>query len=223
MYKKILVIAPHPDDDILGCGGIIKKYSQAGHNVYVLIVTRGASRFYSEEKIENVRTETLQAHTILGVKETIFLDFPAPDLDLVSNADISQEIAKNIQLREIDTLYLPHGGDIHHDHKVVFNAGLVAARPIRNQSIKRIFSYETLSETEWAAPFNCDKFIPTYYINISDVFAFKLKAMRCFKSQLREFPNSRSLKSIESLANYRGSTVGFSHAEAFMTIRVIEQ
>jgi len=223
MGKRILVIAPHPDDDVLGCGGIMKKYSQAGHKVYVLISTRGASRFYSEEKIENVRTETLRAHTILGVTDTIFLDFPAPDLDMVSQADISQKIARNIQSLEIDTLYLPHGGDIHHDHKIVFNAGLVASRPIKGQSVKRIFSYETLSETEWAAPFSCDNFIPTNFINISDVFAFKLRAMECFKSQLREFPSSRSLKSIEALSNYRGSTVGFDHAEAFMTIRIIDK
>ena len=88
--------------------------------------------------------------------------------------------------------------------------------------MKRIFSYETLSETEWSAPFSDDAFIPTYFVNISDVFAIKLEAMKCFKSQLKKFPNSRSLKSVEALANYRGSTVGYSHAEAFMTIRIID-
>ena len=222
MSKRILVVAPHPDDEVLGCGGILKKYSDAGNKTFVLVVTRGTPKLYSDEKVKNVRQEARHSHTILGVTETIFLDFHAPYLDLVSHSDIAREISKNIIFYKIDTLFLPHGGDIHHDHKIVFNAGLVAARPIENQLIRRIFTYETLSETEWAAPRSDDAFIPTHYVNISDSFTSKIEAMRCFTSQLRDFPNSRSIKSIEALANMRGSTVGFTHAEAFMTIRVIE-
>lgn len=222
MKNQILIIAPHPDDDVLGCGGIIKKYTDAGHQVYVLVITRGTPKFYSEEKIKNVRDEALKAHSILGVAETIFLDFHAPYLDIVSKADISFEISRIIELFKIDSLYLPHFGDIHHDHKAVFHAGLVAARPTKGQTVKRIYSYETLSETEWAVPSGFEMFTPTCFINISDAFSFKLEAIKCFRSQLRNFPNSRSLKSIEALANLRGSTVGFHHAEAFMTIRIIE-
>jgi LmbE family N-acetylglucosaminyl deacetylase len=99
---------------------------------------------------------------------------------------------------------------------------LVATRPLKNSTIKKIYSYETLSETEWAAPFSDDAFVPDFFVNISGVFDAKLKAMKCYKSQLREFPNPRSLKSIEALANLRGSTVGFTHAEAFMIVRIIE-
>jgi LmbE family N-acetylglucosaminyl deacetylase len=223
MNNNVLIIAPHPDDEILGCGGIIKKLTSKGDKVSILVVTRGKKELYSDAKIDNVRQEAKNAHKILGVYETHFLDFPAPDLDLVSLAELSVALARVIKEFEIDTIFLPHHGDIHHDHRAVFKAGLVAARPVKDQSVKRIFLYETLSETEWSAPFGYDTFIPTYFVNISDVFAFKLEAMKCFKSQLREFPNSRSLKSIEALANYRGSTVGFSHAEAFMTIRVIEE
>jgi LmbE family N-acetylglucosaminyl deacetylase len=169
-----------------------------------------------------VRQEALRAHKLLGVTETRFLDFPAPDLDLISIAEISTAIHKVLKEFEINTIYLPHRGDIHNDHKVVFNAGLVASRPTINSTIKNIFTYETLSETEWAAPFGDDAFIPTRFINITNEFAAKLEAMKCFKSQLREFPNSRSIKSIEALANFRGSTVGVSFAEAFMTIRIVE-
>jgi N-acetylglucosamine malate deacetylase 1 len=222
MNNTILVIAPHPDDEVLGCGGIIKKLTLKNRNVFVLVVTRGKTGMYTEEKIVSVRKEALSAHHILGVKETRFLDFNAPELDLISISELGSAIFNVISEFRPDTIYLPHKGDIHHDHKAVFDAGLVAARPIKNCSVKRIYSYETLSETEWANPGGYDAFIPTTFVNVSAEFEAKLDAMRCFKSQLRDFPNSRSLKSIEALANYRGSTVGFTHAEAFMTIRLIE-
>lgn len=222
MVENILIISPHPDDEVLGCGGTIKRLASEGHNVYVLIVTRGNKESYSQERIDNVRREAIIAHRILGVSDTRFLNFPAPNLDLVSIAEISSAIFSVISELHISSIYLPHKGDIHNDHKVVFNAGLVAARPVHGNPVRRIFCYETLSETEWAAPFNSDAFIPTHFLNITDYFGSKQDAMKCFKSQLREFPNPRSLLSIEALARLRGSTVGFDYAEAFMTIRTIE-
>ena len=222
MNSNTLIIAPHPDDEILGCGGTIKKLSASGTRVVVLVATRGKKEMYSEERILNVRNEARKAHKILGVTETRFLDFPAPDLDRVSLAEISGAISEVIREYDIATVYLPHYGDIHHDHRVIFQAGLVAARPVNGNPVKSIFSYETLSETEWAAPLGDMTFIPTRFVNISDFFNLKLEAMKCFKSQLRDFPNPRSLKAIEALANLRGSTVGFNYAEAFMTIRIIE-
>ena len=218
-----LIVAPHPDDETLGCGGTMKKLASKGIQVFVLVVTRGKKGVYSEDRIKNVREETKMAHAILGVKETRFLDFPAPDLDTISIAELSGAISSVIQEFEVDTLYLPHLGDIHHDHKAVFNAGLVAARPVQQNPVKRVYSYETLSETEWAVPIGSDAFVPTRFNNISNVIEAKLEAMKCFKSQLRDFPNPRSLKAIEALANFRGSTVGYTHAEAFMTIREIEE
>lgn len=223
MSRNTLIVSPHPDDETLGCGGTMKKLSSTREKVFVLVVSRGKKGVYSEERIRNVREEAQKAHAILGVSETRFLDFPAPDLDMISSAELSGAIAMVIRELEIGTLYLPHLGDIHHDHKAVFNAGLVAARPVQQNPVKRVYSYETLSETEWAVPKGSDAFIPTRFINISDVFTAKLEAMKCFKSQLRDFPNPRSLKSMEALANFRGSTVGFTHAEAFMTIREIEE
>lgn len=222
MNTNILIIAPHPDDEILGCGGTIKKLSSNGNKVFILILTRGKKELYSDAKIANVRQEAKNAHDILGVTETRFLDFPAPDLDLVSIAELSEAILKVIIELKINTIYIPHHGDIHHDHKAVFNAGIVAARSVNNNPVKRIYAYETLSETEWAAPLNNDAFIPTRFVNITDTFPAKIEAFKCFKSQLRDFPNPRSLKSIEALANLRGSTVGFTYAEAFTTIRIIE-
>ncbi|MBN1414282.1 MAG: PIG-L family deacetylase [Bacteroidales bacterium] len=222
MIKNILIIAPHPDDEVLGCGGIIKKFALREKKVYILIASRGKPGMYSEDRVKNVRKEALAAHRLLGVTETRFLDYQAPELDLISVSELASAIEAVIREFTADTLFLPHRGDIHHDHKAVFNAGLVAARPVNNNSVKRIYAYETLSETEWAAPFGDDSFLPTFYVDISATFNFKLEAMNCFKSQLKEFPNPRSLQSIEALANLRGSAVGFTHAEAFMTIRIIE-
>jgi N-acetylglucosamine malate deacetylase 1 len=220
--RKVLIIAPHPDDEVLGCGGAIKKLTSQNNEVWILIMTRGKEGMYSEQRILNVRQEAINAHKLLNVSGTRFLDFPAPDLDLVSVSELSLAISEEIKIILPDTIFLPFRGDLHHDHKAVFNAGLVAARPLKNSTIKNIYSFETLSETEWAAPFSDNAFIPDFFINISDTFETKLKAMKCYKSQLRQFPNPRSLKSIEALANLRGSTVGFTHAEAFKIIRVIE-
>ena len=222
MNTNILVVAPHPDDEILGCGGTIKKMISQNKKVCVLIISRGKKGMFSEERINNVRMEALKAHRILGITGTEFLDFPAPELDLISVSELSFAISEVIAKVRPDTIFLPHRGDLHHDHKAVFNAGLVSARPQKFGFVKRLFSYETLSETDWAAPFGDDVFIPDFYVNITEVFNAKLEAMKCYKSQLKDFPNPRSLKAIEALANLRGSTVGFEYAEAFMTIRVIE-
>lgn len=219
---NVLIIAPHPDDEVLGCGGTIRRLSSNGRDVYVLVVTRGTPKMYAEERIVNVRNEAKQAHAILGVRETVFLDFHAPELDITSQADIAKSIYEVIGRLGIEELYIPHRGDIHSDHRQVFNAALVASRPVgNNNTVKSIYTYETLSETEWAPPFGDDAFIPTRFINIADHFEFKLQAMQCFKSQLRSFPNPRSLETIEALAKFRGATVGFERAEAFMVVREI--
>jgi LmbE family N-acetylglucosaminyl deacetylase len=221
--KSVLIIAPHPDDEVLGCGGLIRKYAGQNMDVYVLVMSRGTPKLYSPDRIENVRNEARQAHEILGVKETIFLNFYAPEMDDVPLADISTAIAEVIKKQKTEMLFIPHRGDIHNDHTVVFKAALVAARPVGNYTVKEIYSYETLSETEWAPPFGDDAFIPTYFVDITNEFPAKLEAMRYFKSQLKEFPNPRSLETIEALAKFRGATVGFDRAEAFMTIRRISE
>jgi len=221
MINNVLVIAPHPDDEVLGCGGVIKRYSAEGDNVFILVVTRGTARLFSDERIIKVRSQALQAHALLGVKETFFFDYSAPELDLVSQAKISESISELIIKLKIEILFIPHRGDIHRDHYIVFNAALVSARPIGNYTIKAIYSYETLSETEWAAPFAYDTFIPDHFINIEKYLSSKLDAMACYSGQIRAFPNPRSLEAIEALAKFRGSSVGFKMAEAFMTIRTI--
>lgn len=224
--KNILIVAPHPDDEILGCGGIMAKYIKEGKSVYVTIVTNGhlgAPELFSKEGTERVRSEAKEAHMYLGVKDTFFLDFPTVHLDAMPAYKLSLALSKLIKDYEIDTLYIPHRGDIHKDHRITYEASLVAARPISNCTVKRIYAYETLSETEWAAPFGDDVFIPTVFVNIEKEIDSKLEAFRFFKTQIKEFPNSRSPEIIRALSNFRGATVGSGNAEAFMLIREITQ
>lgn len=220
--KKILIIAPHPDDEVLGCGGIIKRYVTEGHDVYVSIVTRGSPKRYSDKRITMGREQALKAHSLLGVKETFFYDFPASELDLTSRADIADALCALITKLRIEIIYIPHRGDINNDHAVVFNAAMVAARPIKDCPVKSIYVYETLSSTEWASTYVNDAFIPDRFIDIEQYFQFKLEAMSCYSGQLKLYPNPRSLESIEALAKYRGSAIGLKRAEAFMTVRTIE-
>ena len=222
MKKNVLVIAPHPDDEVLGCGATIKKLSAEGNNVYVLVASRGSARLYNQERVEHVRLEAIEAHKILGVKDTLFLEFPAPELDTIPLADISREFSKVINSYRIDCLFLPHRGDLHNDHRVVFKAGLVAARPVGEYTVKEIYAYETLSETEWAEPYASEVFFPTKFIDATKTFEYKLKAMTCFESQLKAFPNPRSIKALTALAEFRGATVGLELAESFIVIRQIE-
>jgi N-acetylglucosamine malate deacetylase 1 len=218
---KILVIATHPDDEVLGCGGAIARHIARGDRVEVVIVTRGAPELYSEDQVNILRQELHAAHSILGVSVAHFLDFPAPKLDTVPQHELADSIVARIREYQPDTVYLPHRGDLHSDHRAVFQSTLVAARPIGTQSVKRLLSYETLSETEWAAPIGEETFLPNVFIDITDFLEKKKTAMAEYKSQLKEFPHPRSLPSLESLARLRGSTVGLQAAEAFQLIREI--
>lgn len=225
MGNNILVVAPHADDEVLGCGATIYKKIKEGYNVYVLIMTNASKSdptIFSPKRIERVRREALEAHRFLGVKQTIFLDFPAPALDQYPSYKMSMKVSEFIKEYCIETVYLPHRGDIHKDHKMVFDAVLVACRPVGDYSVKNIYAYETLSETEWAAPYSNDVFIPNVFELCSEqALEVKLKAMECYKSQLKVFPNPRSLVALSALAKLRGATVSKQYAEAFMLIRTI--
>jgi len=225
MSNKILVLAPHPDDEILGCGGTIAKKIREGNRVWVGVLTNANITDpikYTIEKRDNIRMEAKNAGNLLGIEEVLFADIPAIILDQYPAYKVIDAISKWIAAHKIDTIYLPHRGDIHNDHKVIFDAGMVASRPVGNYSVKEIYAYETLSETEWAHPFQNDAFIPNFFETLDESdFENKLKSMSCYKSQLRPFPNSRSLETIEALAKFRGSTVSVKRAEAFMLLRKI--
>ena len=224
--KNILIIAPHADDEILGCGATMAKEISNGNNVYVLICTNahvGAPELFSKELIEQIRAEAVMAHKLLGVKATVFLDFPAPALDQYPRFTMTNEIAAIIRKYKVDTVYIPHRGDCHKDHAIIHDCAMVACRPLSNCLVKYVYAYETLSETEWGEPIAADFFVPVKYNTFTvEEFHKKLDAMSCFKSQLYPFPASRSLEAIEHLAAYRGCTVSAMRAEAFEVLRQID-
>lgn len=219
---KILVIAPHADDEILGVGGTIAKYVEEGHQVDVCVVTVGTTPMFSEEVIKGIRKEALAAHSLLGVSRSIFLELPAVKLSEVPKYEINAKISKVVAEVEPDIVYIPHFGDMHLDHYLVAQASMVAVRPINGSKIKKVYSYETLSESEWNTPHAMNSFIPNTYVSISNQLESKKKAMECYQSQLYSFPHPRSLEAIEALARLRGSTVGVEAAEAFCLLRSIE-
>lgn len=225
--KNILVIAPHADDEVLGCGGTIYKHYLAKDNVYIAIMTnasKGAPELFSDKDIDKIQNEALKAHKILGVTKTIFFDFPAPKLNQYPIYKMADKIKLLIKKYRIDTIYIPHRGDLHKDHESVYDASLVAAKPLPNQSVKKIFVYETLSETDWSDPVSSNVFVPRFFNVIKkSVLNKKISAMNCFKSQLKDPPNSRSLENLKNLASVRGATVGNSYAESFDIVRILEK
>lgn len=219
---KVLVIAPHPDDEIIGVGGTIAKRTQDGNEVFVCVVTKGQEPLFKADFIEQGRKECREADAMLGVKETIFLDFPAVMLETVPRHVMNGKISDVIQKIKPHEVYIPHRGDMQLDHQMVVDAAMVALRPKYNHVIKRIYAYETLSETGWNIPNTVNEFIPTVYEDISNTLNIKLKSMNVFQSQLAPFPAARSIDAIEALAKFRGATVNVTAAEAFCLIREIK-
>jgi LmbE family N-acetylglucosaminyl deacetylase len=217
----ILVIAPHADDEIIGAGATIAKYIARGHSVYVCIATKGYPPLFSEELVNSVLNEAAQCHKFLGVAETFFLELPAADVESVDRNVINTKLGSVISEVKPDIVFIPHHGDMQKDHRIIASASMVALRPKYRHTVKIIYSYETLSETEWNIPHAANTFIPNVYNDVSGFMEKKLEAMKLYASQLSDFPNPRSLEAIEALAKYRGSTVNVKAAEAFSLIRLI--
>ena len=219
---NILIVAPHPDDEVLGCGGTIAKYVDNGDDVYVAIVTKGCEPLFSAEQVESVRNECLKADRFLGVKETIFMDFPAAMIENVPRYKFNEAFIQLVQKIKPDVVYIPHRGDMQLDHKMVVDAAMVALRPKYQHVVKKIYAYETLSETGWDIPNVMNEFIPNVYNDISKFMDKKIEAMQMFKTQLSAYPAARSLKAVEALAMYRGAMVNMNAAEAFSLIRELD-
>jgi len=216
---KILIIASHPDDEVLGCGGTIAKYAKRGNEVYLCIVTKAYTPDWSEEFLKKREEEIAQSSKILGIKKTYFLGFPTVRLDTIPQQDLVRSISRTIEAVKPDTVYIPHGGDLVIDHRLVFESALVATRPRPDNIVKKLLSYETLSETEWGRGFK--EFIPSVYEDITEEIKIKIEAMKSYQSELKEFPHPRSLELLEILAKKRGSEAGVMFAESFMLIREI--
>ncbi len=219
--KRILVIAPHADDEILGVGGVMARNIAEGNEVYVCVVTRGEEPLFTKELVDKLRAETLAAHKFLGITKTYFLEYPAVMLEGVPRYKLNQSIMDVVSEVEPDEVYIPHAGDMQKDHQLVNEAVMVAVRPKYTHKISAVYAYETLSETEWNIPNTVNAFIPNVYVDIGSYIETKKKALAYFATQVSDFPDPRSLEAVEALAKYRGSTVKANAAEAFALIREI--
>ncbi len=217
----VLVIAPHPDDEVLGAGGAIARLAAAGRPVHVAIVTRGQPPQYDTEQIEKVKAEAKAAHDRLGVHKTHWLDFPAAELAEHPHGALNAGLGSLIADLDPHVVLAPHPGDIHMDHQLTFLSTLVASRPHQAQYPPAILAYETVSETNWNAPYLTPPFVPNVFVDISNTLEDKLAAFECFASQVRPPPHERSVASLRALAILRGATVHRPAAEGFVLVRSV--
>ena len=210
---SILIIAAHPDDEVLGMGGTIKKLSKK-NKVHLCIVTEGASAQYtSKNMIERRKESCIKSGKILGISTFDFLEFADMKLDTIPSLKINQELEKIIKKYKPSTIYTTPKNDLHRDHQIVFESTLIASRP-HSTTVKNLFSYEIPGIIK-------NPFIPTVYEDISKEISFKIKAFKCYKSEIEKFPHPRSIESIETLSNHRGMESGLKKAESFELIKSI--
>lgn len=217
--KKVLVIAPHPDDEVLGCGGTMLRHIDEGDEVTVCIVTHAEPPIYPVDSSLPIQKAARECHKWMGVKDSIFLDFPAVMLESVERYRINNALLDVIRTVNPECVYIPHYGDMQKDHLIVVEACMVALRPKNIHKPLSVFGYETMSETAWNIPNVQNEFIPNVFIDISKYLVKKLEALRYYDSQMKEYPDARSLEAVEALARYRGSLMHFEAAESFMLIR----
>lgn len=218
--KKVLVIAAHPDDEILGVGGTIYKYTKKGDEVYVYIVTDGSSTQYegNSEILEKKKEEAKKANFKLGVKEIIFGNLPDMKLDTISHVQINKEISKVIEKIKPQIVYTHHYGDLNKDHQEVYKSTLVACRPY-NSSVKELYLYEILSSSEWGEMSSQIK--PMLFQKLTkEELRLKIEAMKEYESELRNYPHPRSLEGIMNLSKFRGQMISEEYAEVFEIVRI---
>lgn len=224
---KTLIIAAHPDDEVLGCGGTIARLNQQGHEVYLAILGEGiTSRFSKRDKVdfslvEKLRADSIKVADLLGAKEIFHYDLPDNRFDTVPLLDIVKTIEELIEKIYPEAVYTHHGGDLNIDHAVVFRAVLTATRPKPSSPVRELFSYEVPSSTEWSFNNFRPRFDPNFFVDIKDTLEVKIQAMGIYESELNAFPHPRSPESITAIARRWGSVAGLDAAEAFQMIRKI--
>jgi LmbE family N-acetylglucosaminyl deacetylase len=216
MNERVVVIAAHPDDEVLGCGGTIARHVAEGDDVHVLFVADGeTSRAIKAQTNRNFMA--FDAHKVLGTKAPQFFDYRDQMLDTVPLLDIVRLIEADAKVTNPTIVYTHHAGDLNLDHRIVHQAVLTAFRPLPDSSVKAILAFEVLSSTEWGTGF-----APNHFVDISGGPSFaKLAALRRYEAEMRDHPHPRSYHSVSNLELLRGAACGVNRAEAFMIIRSI--
>jgi LmbE family N-acetylglucosaminyl deacetylase len=211
---RVLVIAAHPDDELLGCGGTVARHTRAGASVTSVIVCEGESLRYGPGGVGQ-RSHIDSAAKVLGVEEVRVLAFPDQRLDTFTLTDVIGSLEQIVQEVRPQVVYGQYGGDVNRDHQLVFQALLVATRPTES-CIETVYAFDTASSTEWAYP---RTFVPDTWIDIGDTLETKIRAMACYESELRDYPHPRSLEALKYRARAWGAQACLEAAEVFMTVR----
>ena len=210
---RVLVIAAHSDDEILGVGGTILKHREIGDEVFVCIVTQGYEPEWTKEYLAKEIEEAKSVDKILEIKKRFYCGFPAAKLNIIPCGEFNKKISELVEKINPDIIYTHFENDVNKDHGIVFNSVMVATRPV-NKKI-RVLCFETMSSTEW----NYKAFIPNFYVDIGKFVDKKVEAFLQYKSEVKSYPHPRSKEGIKILAQKRGSEVCLEYAESFMVIR----
>ena len=217
---RVLVIAPHPDDDILGVGGFLKKLSNLGSKILVLTVSGHLPPLYKKEDFNITLKEAKRAHELVGVSDSEYWKIPATKIGDIPIDKFNGKFEKVIKDFKPSIVLCPFP-DRHIDHRLVFDAVMVATRPVgTGVNIKLLAAYETLSETHWNAPHIEANFVPNWVVDITNTIDDKKQALACFESQITPFPGPRSIEAVDALAKFRGTQAGFGYGEGLQIIRM---
>ena len=226
MSSRILVVAAHPDDEVLGCGGTIARHADAGDHVQVLIVSEGAtSRLHTRDRAmvsNELSALALAAHKagrILGAQGVELLDFPDNRLDSLDRLELIKVIESRIDEHQPQLVYVHHAGDLNVDHRRLHEAVVTACRPIPDHPVRSLLSFEVASSTEWQPPLSAQMFQPNWFVDITAHWERKRNALEAYSTEMRSWPHARSIKGLEYLARWRGAQVGVEAAEAFCLLR----
>lgn len=226
MSKKILIVAAHPDDEVLGCFGTVARLIQEGYEAYTLILGEGKTSRDEERQVENkkdeiavLNNEILNANNVIGIKKVFVESFPDNRFDSVDLLDIIKVVSKVKEEVKPDIIFTHYEHDLNIDHQITYKAVVTSTRPMQDECVKEIYSFEILSSTEWNYPIS---FSPDTYYDVSDTLDLKIKAMGEYISELCEYPHPRSLNGIELNAKYQGMRVGKIAVEAFKSVRILK-
>ena len=222
---KVLCVAAHPDDEVLGCGGTLARHAAAGDEVHVCLVAEGLTSRPSGGNagdLADLAAAARRADALLGVRETVLLGLPDNRLDELARLDVIQRIERVLASVQPEVVYTHAACDLNLDHQIVHEAVLTACRPIPDQRVKRILCFEVPSSTEWRGAGSGPAFVPNWFVDISATLAAKRAALGEYAGEMRPWPHARSIEACEHLAGWRGASVGVAAAEAFMLARLCE-
>ena len=218
MKNKVLVVAVHPEDETLGCGGTLLKHKENGDEIHWLICTTiDKNHGYYEQREKELKL----VNEMYGFDSVHKLQLKTMQVDEYSISELVEAISKVINKAQPNMIYLPFKGDVHSDHRKIFEASHSCTKSFRYPFIKKIYMMETLSETEFAPSTKEDSFIPNVFVDISDYMDQKIEIMKIFESEIAEHPFPRSERNLRALATLRGATSGCEYAESFMLLKEV--